>query len=81
MREIEMVRDEGEKKTQQPVKRPNTVNIYSQEDDLILKSDRRLQGDDLGFSSSFPQLEIFSFVGDAKDEEALNRFKKVNSNR
>ena len=41
-----MVRDEGEKKTQQPVKRPNTVNIYSQEDDLILKSDRRLQGDD-----------------------------------
>ena len=42
-----MVRDEGEKKTQQPVKRPNTVNIYSQEDDLILKSDRRLQGDDL----------------------------------
>ena len=54
MREIEMVRDEGEKKTQQPVKRPNTVNIYSQEDDLILKSDRRLQGDDLGVSSSFP---------------------------
>ena len=47
VREIEMVRDEGEKKTQQPVKRPNTVNIYSQEDDLILKSDRRLQGDDL----------------------------------
>ena len=49
-----MVRDEGEKKTQQPVKRPNTVNIYSQEDDLILKSDRRLQGDDLDVSSLLP---------------------------
>ena len=45
IREIEMVRDDTERiKTQQPVKRPNTVNIYSQEEDLILK-DSSLRGE------------------------------------
>ena len=42
IREIEMVRDDTERvkvQQQQPIKRPNTVNIYSQEDDLILKDD------------------------------------------
>merc|ERR1719282_1030949 len=43
IREIEMVRDDTEK-IKQPVKRPNTVNIYSQEDDLILK-DSSLRGE------------------------------------
>ena len=45
IREIEMVRDDTERvKTQQPVKRPNTVNIYSQEGDLVLK-DISLRGE------------------------------------
>lgn len=44
IREIEMVRDDTERvKVQPQVKRPNTVNIYSQEDDLILK-DSSLRG-------------------------------------
>ena len=39
-----MVRDDTERvKVQPQVKRPNTVNIYSQEDDLILK-DSSLRG-------------------------------------
>jgi len=46
IREIEMVRDDTErvKVQQQPVKRPNTVNIYSGEEDLILK-DSSLRGE------------------------------------
>ena len=45
IREIEMVRDDTERiQVQQPVKRPNTVNIYSQEEDLILK-DSSLRGE------------------------------------
>ena len=42
IREIEMVRDDTER-VKEKVKRPNTVNIYSQEDDLILK-DSSLRG-------------------------------------
>ena len=46
IREIEMVRDDTErvKVQQQPIKRPNTVNIYSGEEDLILK-DSSLRGE------------------------------------
>ena len=39
--DIEMVRDDTERiKVQKPIKRPNTVNIYQdQEDDLVLRGD------------------------------------------
>ena len=43
IREIEMVRDDNDKTNKEPVKRPNTVNIYAQQDDLLLRS-AQLQG-------------------------------------